>query len=82
MRVSISSREGSGMAKQLECRITITHALDGKTFEMGMLDPVSGRHEPLGRHPTSDIERIVGGLRTRIEREGHLLTFSEVTGPR
>lgn len=65
---------------QLECRITITH--EGDFFRLGMYCPISMRHEPLGRHPTRDIDRIVGGLKERIEREGHLLTFSEVTGPR
>lgn len=68
------------MAKQLECRIVITH-WDG-TFDMGMYDPVSGRYEPLGRHPTRDIERVVGDLRVRMEKERHKVTFSEVTGPR
>lgn len=67
-------------SKQLECRIVITHW--GRTFDMGMYDPISMRHEPLGRHPTSKIEEVVRGLRERIEREGHLVSFSEVTGPR
>lgn len=66
--------------KQLECRIVITHW--GRTFSLGMFDPLSERHEPLGKHPTGDIERIVGDLRVRMERERHLVTFSEVTGPR
>ena len=68
------------MGSQLECRIVITH--NGTTFSLGMYDPVSGRHEPLGKHPTKDIERVVRGLRERMEREGHLVTFSEVGGPR
>lgn len=70
------------MSKQLECRITITHDPSGGKFALGMYCPVSMRHEPLGRHPTSKIEEVVRGLRERIEREGHLVSFSEVTGPR
>ena len=66
--------------KPLECRIVITHR--GRTFDLGMYDPVSGRHEPLGNHPTRDIERIVRDLKVRIEKERHQVTFSEVTGPR
>lgn len=68
------------MPRQLECRIVITHW--GRRFDLGMYDPVSMRHEPLGRHPTDGIDRIVGDLRARMEREGHRVTFSEVTGPR
>lgn len=66
------------MATQLECRITITHW--GRTFDLGMYDPISGRHEKLGNHPIKDISRIVGDLKDRIEREGHLVTFSEKQG--
>ena len=66
--------------KQLECRITITHW--GRVFDLGMFDPKSGRHEKLGAHPTRDIERIVGDLRVRMERERHVVTYSEVSGPR
>lgn len=71
-----------GERLQLECRITITHLVGERIFALGMYDPVSGRHELLGKHPVADIERVVGGLRTRMEREGHLVTFSELTGPR
>lgn len=66
--------------KQLECRIVITH--HGRTFDLGMFDPVSMRHEPLGSHPTRDIDRIVRDLQVRMEREKHIVTFSEVHGPR
>lgn len=66
----------------MECRIVITHAEDGRTFRLGMYDPVSMRHEPLGSHPERDIRRIVGDLRARMEREGHRVTFSELTGER
>ena len=66
--------------KQLECRIVITH--EGDHFRLGMFDPQTGRHEPLGRHPVRDIDRIVGDLRARIEQERHLVTYSEVNGPR
>lgn len=69
------------MAKQLECRIVITHK--GPTeFALGMYDPVGMRYEPLGTHPTRDIDRIVGDLRVRMERERHLVTYSEVWGQR
>lgn len=68
------------MSKQLECRILITHW--GRTFELGMFDPISMRHEPLGRHSTDKIEKVVGDLRVRMERERHMVTFSEVSGPR
>lgn len=66
--------------KQLECRIIITHGTG--TFDLGMFDPVSGRHEPLGRHPTADIDHVVRDLRVRMERENHRVTFSEITGKR
>jgi hypothetical protein len=69
------------MAKQLECRVVITNHGDG-TFSMGMFDPVSGRHEPLGTHRTVDKDSVVRGLAQRIEREGHKLTFSELSGKR
>ncbi len=66
---------------QLECRVVITH-IGAQRFDLGMFDPVSMRYEPLGNHPTSDIERIVGDLRVRMERERHRVSFSELTGPR
>ncbi len=69
------------MAEQLECRITITH-LDARTFALGMFDPITCRHEPLGKHPVLTIERVVGDLKVRMEREGHKVTFSEWTGAR
>ncbi len=67
--------------KQLECRIVITH-VPVLQFELGMYDPLNMRYERLGTHPTKNIDRIVGDLKTRIERERHLLTFSELVGPR
>lgn len=70
------------MPKQLECRIVITHHPSEYKFDLGMYDPVRSRYEPLGRHPTADIEKIVRDLRIRMERERHLVTFSEVTAPR
>jgi hypothetical protein len=68
------------MGKQLECRIVIRY--HGSTFSMGMADPLNDRYEPLGSHPYRDIDRVVGGLKERILREGHKLTFSEMRGPR
>jgi hypothetical protein len=66
--------------RQMECRIVITHW--GRTFALGMYDPVSMRHEPLGRHPIEKIDKIVGDLKVRMEKERHLVTFSEISGPR
>lgn len=66
--------------QQLECRIVITH--QGGTFELGMFDPNHGKYEPLGRHSIRDIKNIVCDLKVRMEREKHLVSFSEVHGPR
>ena len=66
--------------KQLECRVIITH--NHSTFELGMFDPHGMRYEPLGNHPKRDIDRIVRDLKVRMEREGHLVSFSEQEGPR
>ena len=60
----------------------ITYCRDGRTFSLGMYDPASGRHEPLGKHFIRDIERIVRDLKVRMERERHTVTFSEMMGPR
>lgn len=69
------------MSKRMECRVTITNR--GNVFDLGMYDPVSHRHEPLGTHPMRDKERIVRGLKERIEQERDLhCTFSEVSGER
>lgn len=69
-------------AQRLECRIIITHNSGAGTFDMGMYDPRAMRYEALGTHPVAKIDRIVGDLRARIEQERHVVTFSEVTGPR
>ena len=61
--------------EQIECRIVIEHT--GATFRLGMYDPRSTRYVPLGAHPAQDIERIVGDLRARMERERHVVTFCE-----
>ena len=66
--------------KKMECRVIITH--HGYNFEMGMYDPRGGRYEPLGKHPVANIKKVVGDLKTRMEREGHRVTFSEITGER
>ena len=69
------------MGERLECRIVLTYW--PKHFEMGMFDPVSGRYEPLGNnHPIDKVDKIVGDLRNRIEMERHIVTYSEVSGPR
>lgn len=66
--------------KQLECRVCVTYR--GTVFDLGMYDPVTGRHEPLGTHPRRDADRVIGDLRDRIAREGHRVSFSEVNGRR
>ena len=68
------------MGKQLECRVVLTYR--GDVFDMGMYDPVSDRYEALGTHPRKDADKVIGGLRDRIAREGHKVTFSEVNGKR
>jgi len=69
------------MTKQLECRVVITNRQDGR-FDLGMYNPLNCRYEPLGTHPNLDRDKIIRGLKERIERERHLLTFSEVSAPR
>lgn len=66
--------------KQLECRIIITH--QDHTFSLGMYDPVSMRYAPLGTHSIDKIEPIVRDLRIRMEKERHIVTFSEMSAPR
>lgn len=68
------------MPKQLECRICIIHLPD-KRITLGMYDPLNNRYEPLGTHGPSqkEIDKAVYGLKTSIERAGHLLTFCERT---
>ncbi len=65
--------------KQLECRVVIRYRPDGR-IRLGMADPLNDRYEPLGTHGPSqvDVDRAVCGLRDRIAREGHLVTFSEM----
>lgn len=65
-------------AKQLECRITIAWLPDGR-IRLGMYDPYNGRHEPLGTHGPDrrQVDAAIRGLKERIEREGHRLTFAE-----
>lgn len=70
----------SDTTKQLECRVVLTHR--GNVFDLGMYDPVSGRHVSLGTHLSDNKDKVIRGLRERIEREGHVVTFSEITGPR
>lgn len=67
--------------KQLECRVVITH-VPVLQFQLGMFGPQSMRYEPLGTHPRRDIDRIVRDLKVRIEKENHIVTFSEMRGPR
>lgn len=69
--------------RQLECRVVITHRRDHK-LELGMYCPATCRYEPLGTHGPGQFAKdaAVRGLVERIQREGHLLTFSEVTEPR
>jgi hypothetical protein len=67
------------MSGQLECRVVVTEHDDGQ-FSLGMYDPVTGRHEALGRHPNRDRERVIGDLKRSIEQAGHRLTISVVSG--
>ena len=73
------------MTKQLECRIVITwgHRSDLKT-EVGMYCKYTQRYEPLGAHGPDQrvVDKVIRGLKTKIEREGHLVTFSDRRGPR
>ena len=70
-------------ARQLECRVVITNKGGASApFELGMYDPLSGRYEPLGTHPANGKDKIVRDLKVRMEREGHLVSFSEQSGPR
>lgn len=71
-----------GEPKRLECRIVLTYWPGTGKFDMGMYDPLNMRYEELGTHPMSKADRIVGDLRVRMEKERHIVTFSEVTGPR
>lgn len=66
----------------MECRILITHWPGTSKFDLAMCDPLTGRVEPLGRHPTAKIAGIVGDLYVRMLKERHTVTFSELTGPR
>lgn len=64
--------------ERLECRVVIRYLPDGR-IRLGAYDPRHFRYEPLGVHGPSvaDVDAAVRGLAQRIEREGHLLTFSE-----
>lgn len=64
------------MAEQMECRVVVTHLRGGRTFTMGMYDPRSGAYAPLGTHPMRDREKVVGDLKSAIERAGHRLSLS------
>jgi hypothetical protein len=74
-----------GQQKRLECRIVLTHGhrVDLKT-EVGMWDPLNERYAPLGVHGPNlrEIDKMVYGLKDKIEKEGHVVTFSELRGPR
>lgn len=67
------------MSEQLECRVVVTEHQNG-TFSLGMYDPRHSRYESLGRHPNRDREKIIGDLKSRIEREGHRLSMSVKRG--
>jgi hypothetical protein len=57
----------------MECRIVLTS--EGSKTEMGMFDPVSGRYVPLGKHSPAVLDKVVRDLKTRMEKEGHLVSF-------
>lgn len=69
--------------EQLECRVVLTRLPDGRV-RMAMADPLTGRVEQLGVHGPSQraIDEAVRGLKASIERAGHKLTVSYLTGPR
>lgn len=56
----------------MECRIVLTRV--GLETEVGMYDPQSGRYVPLGQH-RQHLETVVRDLKTRMEKEGHTVTF-------
>ena len=65
------------MSEQLECRVVVTNHGDGRTFDLGMYDPLTGRYEFLGTHPVRDRERRVRDLQRTIEGAGHRLSLCE-----
>lgn len=65
------------MSNQMECRVVLTTNRDGKTFGLGMYDPISGRYEALGTHPNCDKDKIVRDISISIQRAGHRLTYCE-----
>lgn len=67
------------MPKQLECRIVLVFLKDGRV-RMSMYDPITQRNEALGIHGPARkvVDKVVGDLKTSIERAGHHLTFCEV----
>lgn len=69
------------MSDQLECRIVVIYHRGGKTFSLGMYDPRTTFYAPLGdkhpMYPMAERERIIYGLRERIEKERHLITYCE-----
>ena len=58
----------------MECRITLEAT--GYKTKVGMYDPKSGRHVPLGSYQGAELDKVVRDLRIRMEREGHTVTFS------
>jgi hypothetical protein len=47
-----------------------------------MYDPAGEFYAPLGAHLPREADALIYGLRDRIMQEGHLLTFSDLRGPR
>lgn len=68
--------------KQLECRVVITNDDERGKFRLGMFDPLNERYEPLGEHKMTDKDMVVPPLVTKITREGHRVSFSEISAPR
>lgn len=69
--------EGRRLSR-LECSIVVKRLKDGRAT-VGMLDPVSGRYEPLGTHgpDRSVIDKVIMDLRRSIESAGHTATVRE-----
>ena len=56
----------------------ILHRRD-RRIDLGMYDPRGGRYEPLGTHGPDPqvISSVIRGLKERMEREGHRVTYCE-----
>lgn len=58
----------------MECRIVLTKT--GASTEVGMYDPGTGRYAPIGSFKGRELDQAVIGLKQRMEKEGHTVTFA------